>query len=301
MKVTKTFLLKLTTLYSVRTKRSSKKSQYAFSLFQESLSLIDFLENGTPTNSSLPIIDSTKSAYFADEVGVPLESSNEPHAFTARLTDSSITLDSVYESFITFYGDVECLISVEKKGTEKQHFHFYYIVNRYIQEERQWFTKWAKDLLKVSVLKNKKYMLSECVTENAPIYVLKDGEFKYKNIPEKTIEEWKLLSYKKYSKVEFAEKLAILEAQYLRGEVPLRVTSQGVLSTNYDLSDFMCDFIRLKCDYKQISNLPSMQGYARMLYLRKHADRIVEIAELLTLPILYPRVHGNLRQVDYST
>ena len=141
---------------------------------------------------SPPIMDSKEVRKFISDEP---ELVSSDYAYSLRITYSGMDLNNMFKSFKEFYGDIKFLMSIEKKGTESQHFHFSYLVDRPIKEERKHLIKFFNQY-QIPRVRNKTYALTYIEKESFWSYVLKDGDYAFNIFTKEFVERMFVKSYK---------------------------------------------------------------------------------------------------------
>lgn len=193
-----------------------------------------------------------------------------------RITTTALNLQEIYVFLKVNWKDHRWVVSVEYPGTPEQHFHV--ILEPLPSEAGIKLTEWKKRLEEgfykpCQIPPGNKGRSTQWNKSSAVFpYTLKDGQYYYQGYTDQQISELARLSYKKFQKGEFGDKLKELRNQYL---------SDPLLSIRW----FSDRYIQLKVAYDQNLTSNTIKAMYQSLFLKKNPDKIAEYTAFLCTDI----------------
>lgn len=223
-----------------------------------------------------PSIDGIFKKTSAEKSGQPSMTASEVVKFEGllalRITTTALNLLEIYLFLKTNWKDYRWVVSVEYPGTPEQHFHI--ILEPLPSEHAMKLSQWKK------VLEERFYGPCQIPPGNKGRstqwnrsksvfpYTLKDGEYHYNGYTLEQISELAKLSYKKFQKGEFGNKLKELREEYLKDPVKT-------------IRWFCERYVVLKVAYDQNLTRNTIESMVQSLYLKKNPDKVSDfVAEV---------------------
>jgi len=180
---------------------------------------------------------------------------NNANLLFFRLNHNSKTKEEILTDLKEKYAS----IIVSQESASRPHFHILIVHgDSNTKNAQQNLKNFLKQ--KFTVKGNEDYAITETrkgTLSRLGAYVVKEGNFVQNGFSPELIEEFKALSYKKYTKNEFQEKLNSINDKY-------------ILSDLGDIRDYIRAYVELKVAFNQNLNVNTIVNYINLIYARKH-------------------------------